>query len=125
MDVEDIWRRRLTEQYDKLILRTLERYGYDLKTTLYLLSIGEMKIEEDGSGTTVFYGSGERVKLENQYPVENPERKIPLFSITETTYEVFDPGDKIRIYPYKKVNELRVKDLTNNNFETLCTNVMF
>ena len=118
MDVEDIWRRRLTEQYDKLILRTLERYGYDLKTTLYLLSIGEMQIEKDGSGTTVFYGPGERVQLENQYPVENPARKIPLFSITETTYEAFD-------YPYKKVINLRVKDLTNNDFETLCTEVRF
>ena len=92
MDVEDIWRRRLTEQYDRLILRTLERYGYDLKTTLYLLSIGEMKIEKDGFGATIFYAHGN-----------------PLFSITEKTYQDFYLG--------KYITRLRAKDLTNNNYD--------
>ena len=126
MNVEDIEKtRRLAEQYDKLIIRALERYGYDLKTTLFLLDSGEMKIEKDESGSvTTFYGPGKCVKLENPY-IEYVHR-IPLFSITEETYEAFYPDDgTLRVYPYKVIVNLRVKDLTNNHFETLGANVMF
>lgn len=113
MNVEDIEKtRRLAEQYDKLIVRALERYGYDLKTTLYLLSIGEMKIEKDESGTTICYGPGETCRKQFY-----SHRMIPLFGITETTYEEF--------YPYRVITHLRVKDLTNNHFEMIGANVMF
>ena len=119
MNFDDIGKRRLAEQYDKLIIQTLERYGYDLKTTLYLLSIGEMKIEKDESGATIFYGPGEPCR--KQFYIHH---MIPLFSITEETYEVFNPGDRIGI-TCKVITRLRVKDLTNNNYDMLGASVMF